>query len=88
MERHEGLNQSLEGIKALASIPAGAICLYVAYEVTGVFLDDAASRAPGGYGGAQANVWINTGLDQVLPVAFLLLVFFGLVMSGVLSRRY
>lgn len=88
MRRHEGLQQALEGIKGIASLAGGAVVLYVVYTITGVFLDDAASRAPGGYGGAQTNVWINTGLDQVLPVAFLLLVFFGLVAAGVLSRGY
>lgn len=88
MRRYRGLGQALEGLKALGSLVGGSVVLYVVYTVAGVFLDDAASQAPGGYGGAQTNVWINTGLDQVLPIAFLMLAFFGLVAAGVLSRGY
>lgn len=86
--RARGLGQALEGIKAVGGLAGGAVVLWVVYSVAGVFLTDAAERAPGGYGGAQTNVWLNTGLDQVLPAAFVALVFFGLVASGVLSRRY
>jgi len=83
-----GLHQALEGMKAIGSLAVGAVVLYVGCVITGVFLEDAAARAPGGYGGAQTNAWLTTGLDQVVPVAFLFLVFFGLVAAGVLSRRY
>lgn len=87
MATHRGLGQALDGIKAIGSLPAGAVVLYVVYRASAFFLDDASARAPGGYGGAQTNVWLNTGLDQVLPVAFLFLAFFGLVAAGVLSGR-
>lgn len=83
-----GLGQALEGIKAIASLAGGAIVLYVVYSMANVILVDAADRAPGGYGGAVANDWINTGLDTVLPAVFLGLVFFGLVARAILSRRY
>lgn len=86
--RVSGLQQSLEGIKAIASLAAGAAVLYVVYTVAGVILPDAAQRAPGGYGGMQMNQWFNVGLDRVLPATFLALVFFGLVATAVLSRRY
>lgn len=82
-----GLNQALEGIKGIGSLAGGACVLWIVYTIAGVMLDDAGKRAPGGYGGIEANNWINTGLDQVLPATFLLLIFFGLVATAVLSRR-
>jgi len=85
--KHQGLDQALEGIKAVGSLAGGACVLWIVYTIAGVMLDDAAQRAPGGYGGVQANNWLNTGLDQVLPAVFLLLVFFGLVATAVLTRR-
>lgn len=85
--RTKGLRQSLEGIKAIASLGGGAIVLWLVYTIAGVLLADASDRAPGGYGGVEANEWISTGLDTILPAAFLLLVFFGLVASAILSRR-
>jgi hypothetical protein len=89
MARHDGLHQALEGIKAVASLVGGAAIIFVVYTVGRPFLNDAAANAPGGYGGAQTTVWLNTGLDRVLPAVFLFLVFFGLVAAGVLStRRY
>lgn len=81
-----GLHQSLEGIKAIASLGGGAIVIWLVYSIAGVIMTDAASRAPGGYGGKVANDWLSTGLDSVLPAAFVLLVFFGLVASAILSR--
>lgn len=86
--RVSGLQQSLEGIKAIASLVAGAAVLFVVYTIAGVILPDAAQRAPGGYGGAEMNQWFNIGLDAVLPAAFLGLVFFGLVARAILSRRF
>lgn len=86
--RARGLGQALEGVKAIGGLAGGAIVLWIVYQMAGVILTDAADRAPGGYGGAQANQWLNTGLDTVLPAAFLGLVFFGLVGSAILSRRY
>jgi len=86
--RARGLNQALEGIKAFGSLAGGAVVLYVVYTISDVFLTDAAERAPGGYGGIEANQWLNTGLDSVLPAALVLLVFFGLVSTAILSRRY
>lgn len=85
MRTHRGLDQALEGIKAVASFVAGAVMLYIVYTTADVFLVDANNRAPGGFGGAEANAWINTGLDQVLPAAFVLLIFFGLVARGVIA---
>lgn len=87
IEQH-GLEQSLEGIKAIGSLAGGAIVIYVVYTIADVFLSDAGQQAPGGFGGQQANTWLNTGLDQVLPATFLLLAFFGLVARAVLSRGY
>lgn len=84
----DGLGQALEGVKAFASLAGGAVVLWIVYTIAGVFLVDAKERAPGGYGGVVANDWINVGLDQVLPAAFLGLVFFGLVASAILSRRW
>lgn len=86
--RATGLPQPLEGIKAVGGLVAGAIVLWIVYEFAGVLLTDAAERAPGGYGGAVANDWLSTGLDTVLPLVFLMLVFFGLVATAVKSRRY
>jgi hypothetical protein len=86
--RATGLNQAIEGIKAVASLAGGAIVLWVVYEFAGVLLTDAADRAPGGLGGAVTNDWISTGLDSVLPVAFLGLAFFGLIAAGIYSRNY
>lgn len=86
--RVTGLRQSLEGIKALASLGGGAVMLWIVYEFAGVLLDQAAAKAPGGYGGTIANQWLNTGLDVVLPATFLGLMFFGLVAQAVLQRRY
>jgi len=86
--RHTGLGQALEGIKAIASLGGGAVVLWVVYWFGDTILVDASARAPGGSGGAVANDWINTGLDMVLPAAFLLLVFFGLVATAILNRRY
>jgi len=83
-----GLGQALEGIKAIGSLAGGAVVLWIVYTVAGVMLDDAAERAPGGYGGIEANQWLTTGLDTILPAVFLALVFFGLVASAILSRRY
>jgi len=83
-----GLDQALEGIKAVASLFGGAIVLWVVYEFAGVLLVDAKERAPGGSGGVTANDWLNTGLDTMLPLLFLGLVFFGLIASAILSRRY
>lgn len=85
MRRHTGLDQALEGIKAIGSLAGGALILYIVYMFADVFLVDAANRAPGGYGGVEANTWLTTGADQILPAAFLLLVFFGLVARGVLA---
>lgn len=82
------LNQSLEGIKAIASLGGGAIVIFVVYQYANAIHTDARARAPGGYGGVQANDWIGTGLDVVLPALFLFLVFFGLIMAGIKSRRY
>lgn len=86
--RADGLNQSLEGIKALASLGGGAIVLWVVYEFANAIHDDAAARAPGGHGGAITNDWINIGLDSVLPAVFLGLVFFGLIATAVHQRDY
>lgn len=86
--RHTGLGQALEGIKAVASLGGGAIVLWIVYWFGETILANAGDNAPGGGGGVVANDWINTGLDTVLPAAFLLLVFFGLVASAVLNRRY
>lgn len=83
----DGLGQALEGIKAIASLAGGAVMLWIVYVFGDQFLPDAASKAPGGYGGIVANGWLNTGLDTVLPLAFLGLVFFGLVASAILSRE-
>jgi hypothetical protein len=83
-----GLGQALEGIKAFASLGGGAVVLWIVYTFGGVLLPQAADRAPGGYGGVQMNQWFNTGLDTILPLVFLLLVFFGLVGRAVLARRY
>lgn len=82
------LNQALEGIKFFAGLGAGAIVLFVVYMFASVIHADARARAPGGYGGVQANDWISTGLDTVLPAAFLLLGVFGLLATAILSRRY
>lgn len=84
--RATGLGQSLEGIKAIGSLAGGALVIWVVYQIGGQLLSDASAQAPGGYGGAQANAWLNTGLDQILPAAFLALVFFGLVARAVLSQ--
>lgn len=86
--RATGLGQALEGVKAIASLAGGAVVLWIVYTIGSYYLDDAASNAPGGYGGAVANDWINVGLDQVLPATFLGLVFFGMVASAILSRRW
>jgi len=88
MPQVRGLEQALEGIKAVGGLAGGAVILWIVYEMASVVLVDAASRAPGGYGGSVANQWLNTGLDTVLPAAFLGLVFFGLVGRAVISRRY
>ncbi len=83
-----GLQQPLEGIKAIASLVGGAIVIWIVYMFGTELLPDAKNAAPGGHGGLEANAWLNTGLDTVLPFLFLALVFFGLVMQAVLSRRY
>lgn len=82
------LNQALEGIKAIAGLGAGAIIIFVVYQFAGVVATDAAARAPGGYGGAEANDWLMTGLDIVLPATFVFLAFFGLLAAAIYSRRY
>lgn len=86
--RASGLQQPLEGIKAIGSLAGGAIVLWIVYMFGSELLPDAKTSAPGGYGGLEANAWLNTGLDTVLPFLFLALVFFGLVMQAVMSRRY
>lgn len=86
--RARALRQPLEGIKAIASLAGGAVVLWIVYEFGGRLLDDANASAPGGYGGAVTNTWINTGLDTILPLAFVGLVFFGLIAQAVFSRRY
>lgn len=86
--RATSLDQPLEGIKAFASLAGGAIVLYVVYSFAGVFLDGARTNAPGGFGGVQANDWLTTGLDIVLPAMFVGMVFFGLIASAVYARRY
>ncbi len=83
-----GLQQPLEGIKAIGGLAAGAIVIYIVTMFAEQLLPDAQAAAPGGYGGQQANQWLNTGLDTVLPLLFLFLVFFGLIAQGVFVRRY
>ena len=85
-DRATGLPQALEGIKAIGSLAGAAIILYVVYMFDSVLLDDAAAEAPGGYGGVVANEWLNAGLDTILPLTFLLLVFFGLVTRAIAAR--
>lgn len=82
------LDQALEGIKAIAGLGAGAIIIFVVYQFAGVVHADARARAPGSYGGMQANEWISTGLDIVLPSMFVFLAFFGLLAAAIFSRRY
>jgi hypothetical protein len=88
MPEAAALNQPLEGMKALGGLAGAAIVLWIVYSFADVLLVDASNRAPGGYGGAVANQWLNTGLDTLLPALFLLLVFFGLVARAVIARRY
>lgn len=85
--RARGLDQPLEGIKAVASLGGAAIVLWIVYAFD-EYLDLAANDAPGGHGGVVANEWLNIGLDVVLPGTFLLLVFFGLVAQALLGSRY
>jgi len=82
------LQQPLEGVKAIGGLAVGAIMTFIVYMFANQLLPEAADGAPGGQGGMIANQWINTGLDTVLPLLFLLLVFFGLVSKAVMSRRY
>lgn len=84
--RARGLQQSLEGIKAIASLFGGAIVLWLVYEVAGLLLPGARDAAPGGLGGVKMNDWFTTGLDVGLPALFLGLVFFGLVATAVIAR--
>lgn len=82
-----GLGQALEGIKAIGSLAAGAVVLWLVYAISDPLLAESRSRAPGGYGGLTGADWLSTGLDSILPAAFLLLVFFGLVATAALSRE-
>lgn len=84
--RADGLNQALEGIKVIASLGGAAIVLWVVY-MFAEYLDLASTAAPGGYGGAEANAWLNIGLETILPATFLLLGFFGLIAQAILARR-
>lgn len=86
--RATGLGQSLEFVKAIGSLGAGAVMLWIVYTYAGFVLPEARDRAPGGSGGVQANDWLQTGLDTALPGLFLGLVFFGLIASAIWSRRY
>lgn len=86
--RADGLRQSIAGIKAIGGLGGGVIIMWMVYEYASFLLVEAGDNAPGGYGGAVANDWLNTGLDVVLPATFLGLVFFGLVASAIYSRRY
>lgn len=85
--RASGLDQPLEGIKAIAALGGAAIILWIVYAFD-EYLTLAAGSAPGGYGGVVANEWLGVGLDTILPGTFLLLVFFGLVSQAILGRRY
>lgn len=82
-----GLQQALEGIKAIASLAGGAVVLWIVYEFGDQLLPKARAAAPGGGGGVQANDWLTTGLDTVLPVLFLGLVLFGLIATAIQARR-
>lgn len=86
--RATGLDQSLELIKAVGSLAAGSVVLWIVYVYAEFILPRARAAAPGGKGGVQANDWLNTGLDTALPALFLGLVFFGLIASAIWSRRY
>jgi hypothetical protein len=83
-----GLAQPLEGIKALGAAAGGAIILWIVITFKGELLVDARASAPGGSGGVVANQWLTTGVEVVLPLLFLLLIFFGLIAQAVLNRRY
>lgn len=78
-----GLRQPMEGIRMLGGLAAGAVVLAIVYLFANEYLVMAKNEAPGGYGDHAANAWINTGLDVVLPGAFLALAFFGFVSYSV-----
>jgi len=82
----DSLDQPLEGMRIVASIAGAAIMLWVVYGFSSL-LDDAAASAPGGNGGVVANDWLVIGLDQVLPLLFIGLIFFALIAQAIKSRR-
>lgn len=84
----QALRQPLEGIKALGSLAGGAIILWIVITFADYLLGDARTTAPGGYGGVIANNWLTTGVETVLPLLLLGLVFFGLIAQAVFRRRY
>jgi hypothetical protein len=73
---------AMEGIKLVASLAAGAVVIAIVYQFA-IYLELASKHTTHGLGGAQTNQWLNTGLDVVLPGAFLGLTFFGFVSYAV-----
>jgi hypothetical protein len=81
------LGQALGFIRLVASLLGGALMLWMFFPAFDMIMSGAAERAPGGYGGMEANRWLQTGANQ-LPIVFLLLGFFGFIALAVFQRRY